>query len=147
MSLIVTTSKNYATSYGARWWSNLIYMYTSRRWNERKLRRGNLSLERDDRGSGSVNQDAAFTEAQEGPFDSEDDVTVNVGDGEVTVRNGYELPHNRQIHRVRCAVQWAYHGHRVPQRRVARCCHMHHCVRVNRSDTQRGETSPLVFSS
>lgn len=51
-------------------------------------------LERDDGFVGGVKQSTAITEAEEFAFEFEEDVSVNIGDGEVAVRECHNLPYN-----------------------------------------------------
>jgi hypothetical protein len=68
---------------------------------------------------GGVKQDTAIAKAEEFAFDFEEDVAVEICDGEVSIGKSHELPYYVEIHRIWSTVARVYDGHRVLRRRVA----------------------------
>lgn len=80
---------------------------------------------------GGIDQDAAVVDAEEAPFDLEQDVVVGIGDDEAAVRQGHHFPHDRDVHHLRNAVLGS------EDRRRLRHHHPNPCMRVDMRDRER----------
>lgn len=90
------------------------YRYWHKRFDPQVLRKNevqsdeqsmsNLLRQSHERVPGGVDQDTAVVDAEEAPFDLEEDVVVDVGDDEAAVRQGHHFPHDRKVQHLRNAV-------------------------------------------